>query len=1458
MSIVDVIAATALQEGLYALAGMDETADDPYVIGFLADLDGPVDLELLKRSMAAVIDRHPHLRGAFFSTDLPHPVLVVPDRADLDWTVVTTPASDTELEELAEATRRRRFDLHRGPLIRATIAARRGGGYRFICVAHHTIIDGWSLPIFVREMLSAYVSGGSVAGWPPARPYRDHVALLRARDHQTSENVWRSYVEGLDAPTLVAETTPSRVELPTSVDRRLTREQSAQVIAFARSIGVTVNTLTQVAWALILRGLTGADDVVYGATSSGRPDDLPGAADMIGLFITTLPVRIDLADIDDGDVAQVCRRVQRDAVAMRAHDQVGLAQITAMSGHSVLFDTLLVFQNAPRGMIGEAFTAPDGMRVTPIDLTSLTHYPLTVVPYIDDGVLATTVEMRPDMGVWFDAAELAERVLWVTLALSRVASIDDIDLLLPGEPAAITAPDGLPDNTSGDWSLVGQALALVAARHPDRTAVIAGRESITFAGLDSRVEMMAARLRAAGVRAGDAVTLLCPRDISWFVALFAVARVGAVAVFTEVNTPAARLSSMVSRTASVAVVSTEQTVHLAAQIAGDAQVLVDEPDGADTDLREDRLSSTGDEMSADAPLYIVFTSGTTGEPKGVVGTHRGIRELWADHDRRVYRRLVDAGAPQPLTVGHAWSTGFDAAWQPTLALLSGHTVAMFGDEVRHDPLLLVGEIERLGVDMMETSPSMLPSLIDAGLFRRDVSGQEHALLRGLGLGGEAVDSGMWRRIQQLHGTVGFNFYGPTETTVDAVSVVIDDAPVPLIGRPVAGLSAHVLDDRLKPVPRGGVGELYLSGPQVAVGYLDDPAQTAQRFVGVDGGLRAYRTGDVVRRLPDDRLAYHGRSDAQVKIRGFRVEPGELVAALRGLSRVADAAVVVTTNSAGAKQLSAFVVSASTGVDLSAIRRELAEIVPRHLIPASLAAVSAIPMTPNGKVDSAALRAQAQAAPQTSPQRNEAPETDTEKLVHGVVATMLGSEIGVTTDLLDAGLDSITAMRLAAAIRSGDAIRSSGVVVSARMVAGATTIRDLAAMLDSMRDVDVQAESADTYGSQVAGPTPVTPTPVMAQLLDGGRYRRFAQHNLIALPDDVTPQHLATILRGVAQVHPMLRSRVTDGALLAGATPELDVEVALAGPDTALADVVAATVGRLDPATAAMVAATQITATGRGGLLLLAVHHLAVDAVSWQILLEDIATVAAGATPAGEAQSYADWSATRAGETETVDERPDLRPLGSRPTDPTVDTHGDQVIDWISCDQQTTEALLEHHRDVEAMLREAVALMAGSWWSQTPPAQVTISTERHGRNTDPGSGALDRTVGWFTRAHTVAVDLDGTESRGRERPVAGPGQVELNYLGRIDQLAAVVGEGVWVPVLDPDVVRELNVVTEPELALDHEVELVVAVAPGPVLVTGMRVNARTFDESERTRLSRLWAESLHRMAVRSPGALVKVR
>jgi mycobactin peptide synthetase MbtF len=1495
--IEDVLALSPLQEGLFALHRLAEDSVDLYSMQFVVDIDGPADVELLRCSAQAMLDRHPNLRAAFWDRDVPKPVQIVPTEAELPWSERI--AMPTEFDSIARSERRRPFDLSRGPALRVVLLSVPGETRRrMIFTAHHILVDGWALALFFAEMLAVYRAGGSADGLPPVRPYRDYIVWLAEQDRTSAIAKWNEYLDDVSGPLMVADGAVAAGDgVPEKMELLLPAVETARLRLWAGCNGLTLNTAVLFAWVVVLSRLTDRRDVVFGTIVSGRPEQLLGAESMVGLFINAVPVVHQVSGTDS--VVAQCARLQRESAAMRDIGYLSLSEIQREHGRGTLFDSMFVFENAPIEDAIRTVIEPNGARFSPVEMESLTHYPLTVVSHLHGDALVVLVEAIREALPHLRPAETGERLLSVLRQLPDIGddTPDALDILTSAERAELSdlVTQPLPDPQSATvWEIFERQVHTT----PDAVALTAGSgERYTYAGLHADAARLAGELAQQGIGPETVVALVMPRSTRSIVAILAVLGASAAYLPVDITLPDVRIESILRQSNPALAITVAGHSELVA--AGIRTLVLDDPVVAERISRFTAAAPTV-RRHPQHRAYVIFTSGSTGEPKGVIGTNAALLAYFADHRERVYAPAWTR-LGRPLRIAHAWSLSFDASWQPMIGLLDGHALHLFDAEEMRDADRLVKGMAAYQIDMIDTTPSMFVQLRAFGLL-------DHPLAV-LALGGEAIDTALWDQLRALSPTAIFNCYGPTEVTVEAVVAPVEDYQTPTIGTVNAGTFGYVLDSALRMVPNGVVGELYLSGEQLARGYVGRSAMTASRFVAdpLRPGQRVYRTGDLVRRLPHGGYAYLGRDDTQVKVRGYRVEIGEIEAVLRGQPEVCDAAVSVVRRVGGASLVGFVVWQENADGDPIRLRTVLSERLPLYMVPARIVELPQLPVNANGKLDGHALDRLAEVAlSHVTAGGAVSASTDTERsLCEAVTEQFNGVVPHIDDDFFALGLDSIVAISLV------HRARRRGLTVSPRMVFTAGTIRQLAAAIDEAGS-DIAVEGGE-YGE-------VPPLPIVSWLYEYGNYRRFTNSVLLKLPSDIGRSSIEQILQMLLDGHDTLRSILADtpeGPRLVTRAPGVvraaDLLIRVELPKVAEAELAAAitesarrVMDKIDPHTGTMVRAVWLAGVEQNQMLLITVHHLAVDVVSWHIMLGDIAaawrSMKSGVAPKTlpEFSSYRRWSQLmweRAATPEVGAQREywitqvcDADPaLGERHPDPTRDTWSTLRVTAAFTPVEETErvlATLTRNENMLEFLLAATTIAIASWRrerAQDPASGTLIALDGHGRADAILDTDTTSTVGWFTNAFPVRLGMGATTvdiERAAQDPTAARAlldsvashlgaipnegldygllryvdrvpelqeaadpQIMFSYLGRLDLSGAT--DQPWSLLTGP-LADALPVDPEPDLPLRFALYISVhvrATPEGSQLVTNWLWSNALFAPSDIDRLTHFWQQSI---------------
>lgn len=1330
---------------------------------------GGLDLDRLGTAWAAAVQRHAVLRTGF-SWDGPRPLQrvhrAVPSALEvIDWR--GRPVAEAEIAALCAAERARGFDLAAPPLQRLVVVRLDAGRDHLIWTWHHLILDGWSSARLLEEVFAGH-RGEEVAA--PAGRFRDYVAWVEGRDPAAGEAYWRQALAACEGPTRLADALagdhpPAGAVGHGFIRRRLSPEACERLTAFARDERITLNTLVETAFALVLRRLSGQATVTFGETVAGRPPELPDVERTLGLFINTVPV---VQSPPPEQPARAWLAAQQAAAVARAeHGHLPLYELQRWAGcpGEALFDCLLVFENYPVDEALRERSALD-LKFEQVETVDVTTYPLTL-----------SVRGRSGLELEFAFARNAftlarmEAVLDLVLATltDLVAEPGPCVGLLPRLPAALEATVmawGRGAEQELDEACLHQLVEVQARRAPEAVAVRGAEGELTYEALDRRANQLAWHLKAQGVGPEVTVGLCLPRCLSRIVGLLAILKAGGAYVPLDAAYPLDRLAFMAADSGLRLILTTDALADTlfatpawagALQGQGGRPVALCRLDGEGAGIAGLPTVPPPAVVRPENLAYCIYTSGSTGRPKGVVNTHRGI----VNHERWIVGAL-NVG-PGDRVLHHA-SLSFDAAiFEYGTPLVAGACCVLSQVSSREDASRLEGEIARTGITLLQAVPSVLDVLLESA------PPQALASLRAVYLGGETLPPALPPRFLAGHHGALYNSYGPTEAAVD-ISIWRCDAGasdnVP-IGRPIANMRLFILDEMLEPVPPGVAGELHVAGPGLARGYWHRPGATAERFVpnpfADRPGERLYATGDLARWRVDGAIEYLGRKDAQVKVHGFRIELAEIEACLRTHPDVRDAAVAAKAQGAG-RQLVAYVVprSGAAGRDSAgdlaerltqSLARHVEEALPAHMRPSRVMLLDVLPLTPNGKLDRKAL-------PEPGLQRaaHVAAEGEVEAALCAIWQEVLGLEqVGASDNFLALGGDSILSLQVVARARR------AGLVLTPRQVFELQTVRALAAVAGRAPG-PVRGKARPRAGEEL----PLLPIQSHFFATPIPHRSHWNQAVLLKAMEPLDPVALRAALAVVVRQHEALRLRfrpVAGAGLWTAVQGSLDEPDFLweqeAADEAELTARCEAAQASLDLEAGPLLRALLLRLADGSQRLLLVVHHLVVDGVSWRILLEDLQSAYRAARQGVQPHLPAptsplrDWAVeldayVRAGgfEPELAYWRDQLRAegLGEPPRDEPVETGtvADAGEVEITLDRAATARLLRgvgaaYRTHISDLLLTALA-RALSGWCASP--SVLVELEGHGREDLFPDLDLSRTVGWFTALFPVRLTPGG--------------------------------------------------------------------------------------------------------------------
>jgi amino acid adenylation domain-containing protein/non-ribosomal peptide synthase protein (TIGR01720 family) len=1470
----DALPLTRAQLDIWLAQETGHAATD-WQLGMLLKVEGPLERDAFEWALQRAMREAEPVRAVFFEED-GHVFQRVLDYPEIDLDFHDFSGSDDPARDVhAMALSIQRTPMpFTGPLFKYALFETGPAEFYIFGCFHHIVIDGagiWLLVNRVASLYSATISGDLI---PPAffGSLRDllecELEYESSSEYQDDQAYWTAHLpSGNGSDNRLPETSDDAGwrSLPEPLDPAVLR----RVDALAHEWDIPRTSIVAAATALLVRGRSAeGSEVVFDFPVSRRvrPElkTLPGnAAGLVPLVLRT-PAQSSVRDFCDHVDTQIAEAVQHQRFPVHALER------------GTQTDDRMVINFFPAAFTLDFGGAPASANMTNSGLGGSTGFTFSGIG--DDLSLSTQGRMSAD----WDAAEVTRRLVAVLVAMTAdpARQLSSIDVLDPAERDSLGVWGNravLAEPMSAAVS-IPSLFAEQAARVPDAVALSYGERSWTYRRLDEATNRLAHLLVGHGAGPGRRVALLLPRSDEAIVAILAVLKTGATYVAVDPSVPEARMQFVLDDSAPVAAIT---TAELRPRIDGRDLLVLDFDDAA-----VDAQPSTA--LPGPAPddiAYIIYTSGTTGAPKGVAIPHQNVTRLLA-----ALATDMDL-AEQVWTQCH--SLAFDySVWEIWGSLLYGGRCVVVPDAVVRSAEDFYALLAAERVDVLSQTPTAFYALQSV-----DAPADQQLSLKAVVFGGEALEPHRIRTWLQNHpgSPRMINMYGITETTVHASfrEVVESDADnaVSPIGRPLANLGFFVLDGWLQPVPAGVVGELYVAGSGLAYGYVGRAGLSGTRFVACPfgaPGARMYRTGDLVRWNADGQLEYMGRADEQVKIRGYRIELGEIQAAFSELDGVEQAVVIAREDRAGDKRLVAYITGSADPVTA---RAAVAERLPVYMVPSAVVAIDALPLTVNGKLDTKALP-----APEYQDAESyRAPADAVEEILAGIYAQVLGLErVGVDESFFELGGDSILSMQVVARARA------AGVLCRPRDVFVEQTVARLAQV----------AKVLDADGDLAAdGVGPVIATPIIRWLesleAGGSPVAHFNQTVVVQAPVGTTEADVLEMLQLLLDRHAMLRLQVDrdeDGrwSLEVPEAGSVDARSRLHTVDELSDDAVLHAGTQLNPSAGVMLSAVWVTSTSR---LVAIIHHLAVDGVSWRILLEDL-NFAWAQHRAGQqvvlpelGTSFARWASLldeHAHRADVVAEADVWRQIAATPAalpevDPFVDTLVTAGNLAAVLDIETTQTLLgdvpaAFHAGVHEIMLIAFALAATEFLG-TGDAPIAIDVEGHGRDEELISAPaepvdLSRTVGWFTAKYPVALDVGGLswaqvvagdarlggvikaakeQLRGlpdgvnygalrylnTEVDLEAPDPViGFNYLGRQGATSAETSGEAWQICWDG--LANISPNVKPAIPLMHTLELnagTVDTDAGPCLSAAWTWAPSALNQAQVSRLSQLWFEAL---------------
>ena len=1176
-----------------------------YLDQVVCEIDGELERDVFELTWKSLIARHSVLRTTIHWQEVDEPLQLVHSDPTLtvqhlDWRSQCETEKQTCLDRLLEQDRALGICLSQLPLMRITLAHTGKRTWQMLWTFHHVLLDRWSVSLVLAEFKAVYRAHctGRKIDLTAVQPYSEYIGWLQEQDKSTAEIYWRRTLQGIQAPTTLPIARPPGNMITRDLHLRqqlqLSLETTAALQALARRQRLTLNTLIQGAWAVLLNRYGGAEDVLFGTTVSGRPAALQGVEEMVGLFINSLPVRVSV----DGSAPLLpwLMKLQDSLLELRDYEYSSLVEIQGWSEIPrgvPLFDSLVIVQNTP----AEKTSEETGFDLKIVGGASSVDFPLmlTAVPGSHLSLFISYDANR------FDTSHVLSLLGHISTILTSMAAdpelrLSSLSMITDSERRLLVEKWNSTQADLPNVLVLHQRIEDSVERTPGAIALRFENESLTYSQLDRRANQVAHFLKHHGVGPDVLVGVCMERSVEMVVALLGILKAGGAYVPLDPSYPAERLVHMRSD-AGMKVVLTLQALR-AIMLPWDGVVVCLDTDWPSISQHCDQRPDCG--VDPDNLAYVIYTSGSTGKPKGAMNSHRSIcnRLLWMQN-------AYELSSSDRVLQKTPYS--FDVSvWEFFWPLMTGACLVVAPPEVHRDPAALVELVQSFQITTLHFVPPMLQVFLEAERVAGCTSVRQ-VICSGEALPASLVNQFGSRLSARLH-----NLYGPTEAAVDvSYWECPTDGSVEMvpIGRPVWNTQLYILDRSMSPVPVGVPGELYLGGVQLARGYLNRPDMTADRFVpdpfSTNPGQRLYRTGDLVKFLPEGNVEYLGRLDHQVKIRGFRIELGEIENVLMQHPDVNEAVVLAREDTPGDRRLAAYLVCGQAReLEIAVLRDYLNQRLPPYMVPSAFVFPGSLPLSANGKVDRRLLPAPDAVRPELECDYTPPQCLIEETLVRIWCDVLRLERIGIHDNFFELGGDSILSIQIIARANREGLRLTPRHVFQYQTIAGLAGVVDTVSVLPIERGVD-------------SGPTPLTPIQHWFFERDLPDRHYFNQGRLLVFRQRVCSEDVERVCHLVVEHHDALRmrfERTESGWQQAHVSREensfftrVDLSgLAAADLGSAITDSCSQLQSSLDLTNGPLLRVAYFDlGPDQAARLFIVIHHLVVDGVSWGVLLSDL-------------------------------------------------------------------------------------------------------------------------------------------------------------------------------------------------------------------------------------------------------------
>jgi amino acid adenylation domain-containing protein len=1012
-NIEDIYTLSPMQQGML-FHTLYSPESEVYFEQLVCTLKGQLNLSFFQQAWQKVVAKHPILRSSFHWEEIEKPLQMVSQKVELPWMVYDWKHWDNlqqkeALESLLKSDRASGIELDQAPLMRFTLIQLASDSYQFIWSHHHILLDGWSMQIVLQEVFDCYESYNRGESLPltSCHPYREYISWLQEQDSSQAKKFWQQRLKGFEAPTLlvVDQLISNQPQQDTyqEIPFKLSFDITNQLQSLAQKHHLTLNNLVQGAWGLLLSRYSGETDIVFGATVSGRPSDLPNIDRMVGLFINTLPVRLQISGQEK--LIPWLKALQSQQFEQESYTYYSLADIQKNSDippNMSLFESILVFENYP---VDSSKDAPQKtLEITDIRCLERTNYPLTVV-IIPNRELSGRIVYDTRR---FEVETIERMIGHLQTLLAGMAnhpelSLSEFALLTKAEEKQLRLAENQNDALINniDYQCIHRLFEKQVEKTPNAIAIVYKEEQLTYQELNQRANQLAHYLQFLGIKLEDKIGVCIERSPLMAIAFLGILKAGGAYVPLDAAYPVERLAFMIEDVKCPILLT--QT-HLSNQLPVDHIKQVINIESEWKNISQYSSENLLNQVTPDNLAYIIYTSGSTGTPKGTEVPHRSFIGFMFGVD---YIKLdTDNIWLQHSSI--SWDAFTLELWPP---LLYGGRCVLYPDNIM-TPENLSKIVEETGVNILWLTSALFNLMIDT---------IPEALLevKQLIIGGEALSvSHVRRALTLLPKTQIINGYGPSECTVFSACYGIPKQldqnvnSIP-IGKPIGDRKVYLLDHNLQRVPMRVTGEIYIGGKSVARGYLNQPMLTHEKFIDNPflAGDTLYKTGDLARRLTDGNLEFLGRIDNQVKMRGFRIELGEIETVLTNHSEIREAIVTIREDVPGNKSLVAYIVPQNYQLTAHDVRNFLSQKLPNYLIPNAFVFLDKFPLTPNGKINRLGLPV-ADISRQNLGVEFVAPRTSTERELVTIWTEVLQlTKVGVYDNFFELGGHSLLATQL---------------------------------------------------------------------------------------------------------------------------------------------------------------------------------------------------------------------------------------------------------------------------------------------------------------------------------------------------------------------------------------------------------------------------------------------------------------